>query len=140
MLQCSSTVRVVMVKQIPELSRSEYTIMQVLWKQGKQTIREVHDQVAATTNWAYTTTKTMMDRMVKKGLLKRSEFHGIYLYESMISRTRGLAKFIQFFANRVLEMDHSVVIHMLSQNNQLSEKEIQELEDLLHEMDGEDHE
>ncbi len=128
------------IKTIPELSRSEYTIMQILWKSGRQTIREVHDQVANTTNWAYTTTKTMMDRMVKKGLLKRSEFHGIYLYESLITKTRGMAKFIQFFADKVLEMDQSVVIHMLSNNTQLSENEIQELEDILNEMNEDENE
>ena len=58
---------------LPELTRAEYDILRVLWKAGKLTVREVHDQITGTTGWAYTTTKTMMDRMVKKDLLKRED-------------------------------------------------------------------
>ena len=47
-------------------------------------VREVHDDLQNTHGWAYTTTKTMMDRMASKALLKREEFHGIYLYRPLI--------------------------------------------------------
>ncbi len=117
--------------QIPEPSKAEYDILRILWKTGRQTVREVHDILVKTSGWAYTTTKTMMDRMVNKELLKREEFHGINLYEANISRPAGMAKLVEFFADRVLEVDASTVVSMFSANETMSEEEIKELEDLL---------
>jgi BlaI family penicillinase repressor len=47
-------------------------------------VRELHDYLQSTHGWAYTTTKTMMDRMVSKGMPKRKEFHDIYIYRPMM--------------------------------------------------------
>jgi len=116
---------------LPELSRAEYDILRVIWKDGKQTVREVHDKLQKTNGWAYTTTKTMMDRMVQKELLARSDFHGIFLYTAMISRPAGLAKLVQFFAERVLETDAAQVVSMFASSQTLSPQELLELEDLL---------
>ena len=67
-----------MKKELPELSKAEYDILRILWKHERLSVREVHDQLVDTYNWAYTTTKTMMDRMVKKELLNREDFHGVF--------------------------------------------------------------
>jgi len=118
-------------KSLPELSKAEYDILRIIWKAGKQTVREVHDQLQETYGWAYTTTKTMMDRMTQKELLCREEFHGIFLYRAMISRPAGLVKMVQFFADRVLETDAAQVVSMFAGSNALTPDEIKELEELL---------
>ena len=118
-------------KSLPELSKAEYDILRIIWKAGKQTVREVHDQLQETYGWAYTTTKTMMDRMTQKELLSREEFHGIFLYRALISRPAGLVKMVQFFADRVLETDAAQVVAMFASSNTLNADEIKELENLL---------
>jgi predicted transcriptional regulator len=120
-------------KDLPELSKAEYDILRVLWEKGRQTVREAHDQLQSTYGWAYTTTKTMMDRMVSKGLLERETFHGIYLYKPLITRPVGLTRLVQFFAERVLEVDASSVVAMFVQSKAITPEEIQELEHLLNE-------
>ena len=64
----------------------------MLWKNDRNTVREVHDQITATTGWAYTTTKTMMDRMVKKELLKREDFHGMGIASYLLDILLKIAK------------------------------------------------
>jgi BlaI family transcriptional regulator, penicillinase repressor len=118
-------------KSLPDLSKAEYDILRVLWKDGKLNVREVHDQLRDVYHWAYTTTKTMMDRMTVKGLLRREEFHGVFLYEPLITRPAGLAKFIEFFADRVLEMDAGSVVSLFARSKAISPEEIRELEKLL---------
>jgi predicted transcriptional regulator len=120
-------------KSLPELSKAEYDILRVLWKSGEQTVREAHDQLQETQGWAYTTTKTMMDRMVNKGLLQRDRFHGIYIYKPLITRPAGLARLVQFFADRVLEMDAGAVVAMFARSKAITPDEIEELEHLLQE-------
>ncbi len=118
-------------KDIPELSKAEYDILRILWKDGRLTVREVHDQVHIIHKWAYTTTKTIMDRMIKKGLLEREKYHGIFLYRPLISRPAGLARMVQFFADRVLETDIGSVVSIFAKSNTLSAEEIEELERIL---------
>ena len=121
-----------------DLSRAEYDILRALWKSGQLTVREVHEQLQNTYGWAYTTTKTMMDRMVTKKLLNRESFHGIYLYKPLISRPAGLARMIQFFADRVLEMDVGSVVSLFARSKAISPEEIEELNKLLDENKNKD--
>ena len=118
------------MQNLPNLSKAEYDILRILWKGGRKTVREVHDELQETTGWAYTTTKTMMDRMAAKELLTRDSFHGIFLYSPLVSRPAGLAKMVQFFADRVLETDASTVVSMFA-GGTLSDEEIKELNELL---------
>ena len=118
-------------KPVPELSKAEYDILRIIWKNGRQSVREVHDQLQSTSGWAYTTTKTMMDRMVSKGLLKRESFHGVFLYQPLITRPAGLVRLVEFFSDRVLEMDASAVVSLFKKSEAITPDEIEELEKLL---------
>ncbi len=126
-----------MGEKLPDLSKAEYDILRILWKEGRQSVRELHDWIQETSGWAYTTTKTVMDRMVQKGLLTRESFHGIFLYAPLISRPAGLARMVQFFADRVLELDSQEVVAMFAQSKAITPEEIRELEQLLGEDEGE---
>lgn len=126
------------MKKLPDLSRAEFDILRVLWRRGKLSIREVHDDLQKTYGWAYSTTKTMMDRMVKKGLLARVEFHRVFLYKPLITRPQGLVKWVEFFADRVLEMDYGSVVSLFARNKVLTPEEIEELQQLLKSNSGDD--
>ena len=117
--------------EIPELTTTEYDILRILWKHGEQSVREVHDALQPTYGWAYTTTKTIMDRMTAKRLLRREIAHGVFLYAAEISRPVGLAKLVHFFASRVLEIEQRDVVEMLIKSETMSAEEINELEQLL---------
>ncbi|MCK4767382.1 MAG: BlaI/MecI/CopY family transcriptional regulator [Desulfobacula sp.] len=116
---------------LPDLTKTEFNILRIIWKNGRLSVREVHDRITATYDWAYSTTKTMMDRMVQKQFLMREKFHGVFLYRALISRPKGLVRFIQFFADRVLEIDHGEVVALFSRSNALDAEEVKELEGLL---------
>jgi len=119
---------------LPDLSRTELQILNVIWKSKEgQSVREVHEQIIQAFNWAYSTTKTTMDRMVKKGLLRREDFHGVFLYQAEISKPAGLARLISFFMNDLLEMDQSALVSLFGQSKALTESEVDELESLLDE-------
>lgn len=116
---------------LPELSKAEYEVIHVLWKHGQLSVREVHDRLSETNLWAYSTTKTVMDRMSKKKLLSRKNFHGIFVYSPLVSRPAGMAKLVKFFADHVLELDYASVVSMFAQNKSMSTEELDELNALL---------
>ena len=116
---------------LPDLTKAEFNILRIVWKNGKLSVREVHDQITTTHDWAYSTTKTVMDRMVRKRLLAREKFHGVFLYHPLISRPTGFTRIVQFFADHVLELDYGEVVALFSRSNALRPDEIRELENLL---------
>lgn len=123
------------MKNVPDLSKAEYDVLRSLWKRGELSVREVHDEIQQDTGWAYTTTKTVMDRMVTKKLLKRIKMHGVYVYLPLISRPQGLARFIHFFTNKILEVDKESVLAMFATQTKISKSEVEELKKLLKDLD-----
>ena len=49
----------------------EQDVMDVVWRLGDATVRDVHDELAGSREIAYTTVMTTMARLARKGLLQR---------------------------------------------------------------------
>ena len=107
--------------------------MKTLWKNGRMSAREIHQDAGQSRDWNYSTTRTVVERMVQKNLLNKEKFHGIYLYLPTITRPQGLAQWVRHFAERVLEMDYAPVVSLFTQGQTLSVEEIEELQRLLDE-------
>ena len=118
-------------ESLPEISQAELTVLRPLWKGKPLSVRGVHDQVFEQTGWAYTTTKTVMDRMAAKGLLERSSAGNGFVYKAEISKPAGLARMVRFFADRILETDSLAVVNMFKGTGTLSEDELDELSRLV---------
>lgn len=118
-------------RRLPEVARTELEVLKVLWEEGRLSAREVHGRLAGGQGWAYSTTRTVLDRMVKKGLLERASFHGVFLYRARISRPLGLARLVRDFAERVLELDSAAVLPLFARSEALTAEEVGELSRLL---------
>jgi predicted transcriptional regulator len=118
-------------ESLPELTKSELAVLKVLWSGGEASAREVHEGLAEGVDWAYSTTRTTLDRMAAKGLLAKRSFHGIYLYAARISKVAGLAGLVRDLAERVLEVDYAPVVSLFAESNQLTPEEVDELSRLL---------
>lgn len=121
---------------LPRLTDAELEVIKVLWARGRLSAREVHDLVAESQGWAYSTTRTTLERMVRKGLLERGSFHGLRLYEPIVSRAAGFARRVREFASQVLESSPVSVVSLFSETGVLSDDEVAELLALL----AEEHE
>jgi predicted transcriptional regulator len=121
---------------LPRLTPTELEVMKVLWGVGKLSAREVHEQLAERLRWAYSTTRTTMDRLVAKGLLTKQAFHGLHLYAPAISRAAGLAPLVRDFARQVLESSPAPVVSLVAESSALSAEEIAELRALIDEEEG----
>ena len=74
-----------MDKKIPKPSDSEMEVLQLLWKSGALTVREVHEKFNKKKDVGYTTTLKVMQRMLKKNLLSREKSERSHLYEAAIA-------------------------------------------------------
>jgi predicted transcriptional regulator len=119
------------VAELPEPNPSELHLLKILWRDGALAARELHERVGDVQGWAYSTTRTVLERMVGKGLLTKRPFHGLNLYGAAISRPAGLAKLVRDFAERVLELDPAPVVGLFAESEALSAEEIEELAALI---------
>jgi len=117
--------------RLPDLSNSELDVMRALWRGERLSAREVHDRVAPGRGWAYSTTRTILERMVEKDLVEKASFHGIYLYQPLLSRPAGLARMVRDFAERVAETGAAPVVSLFAGSESWSDEEVAELERLL---------
>ncbi|MCU0233132.1 MAG: BlaI/MecI/CopY family transcriptional regulator [Thermoanaerobaculales bacterium] len=120
-------------KALPQLSPSELELMKLLWEADGLSAREVHERLSGRLDWAYSTTRTTLERMVRKGLVAKREFHGLHLYTASVSRAAGLARLVRDFARQVVGSSPAPVVSLFAANGTLAEEEVAELRRLLDE-------
>ena len=64
----------------------EQDVMDVVWRLGDTTVRDVHGVLAETRQIAYTTVMTTMTRLATKGLLERDTAGLAHRYRPAVSR------------------------------------------------------
>jgi BlaI family transcriptional regulator, penicillinase repressor len=120
-----------MKKNNLELFESEWTILQAVWKLEPCTAPTVQEMLYTKKQWAYTTVKTMMDRMVKKGHLKTEKIRNLYLYSSAVTESQARKSEITRTLKRAFNGTFTPMMQFLVENDELSEKEYRELERLI---------
>lgn len=115
----------------PEPSPNELELLKALWRGGRASAREVHEAAGAPLGWSYSTTRTVLSRMVEKGLVTRGEFHGLTLFEAKPKKVEMIGRMVRDFARRVLESDTALPASAFTGSSLLNEAEIEELERLL---------
>ena len=64
----------------------ETEVMEAVWRLGDTTVRDVHDDLSATRDLAYTTIMTTMARLAAKGMLVRDTAGLAHRYRPGLSR------------------------------------------------------
>ena len=70
-------------------TESELEILQVMWKMGQCTVRDVHEELVKSKDAGYTTTLKLMQIMADKGLVARDTQAKTHLYTALISREQA---------------------------------------------------
>ena len=69
-------------------TESELEILQILWKNGTATVRDVHEELAQSKEVGYTTTLKLMQIMHEKGLVKRDESMRTHVYQAAVNKEK----------------------------------------------------
>ncbi len=83
---------------LPRLSNPEMQIMEVLWKHGSASIREIREKLPAQKRPAYTTVQTMVYRLEAKKALRRTK-KGVtaHVFEALVPRDAARRRLIDDF-------------------------------------------
>lgn len=116
----------------PDISDSEWAIMEALWESSPQTASEVTKTLRASMNWAENTVRTLLTRLVEKGALKTAEnASGTRTFIPAVKREACVRAESQSFLDRVFGGAAKPLLVHFAQNSKLSPEEIKELKKLL---------
>lgn len=77
-----------MAQKYVKPTESELEILQILWKNGTATVRDVHEELAQSKEVGYTTTLKLMQIMHEKGLVKRDESMRTHIYQAAVNKEK----------------------------------------------------
>jgi len=120
-----------MAKVKVELFDSEWAILQAVWEHEPCAAPTVQEALQGEKGWAYTTVKTLMDRMVKKGLLETERIRNLYLYRAAITRAEAQRSEIMKTVKRAFDGALTPMMQFLIENERLSDEEYRQLESLI---------
>jgi BlaI family penicillinase repressor len=126
----------VMAPREHELTEAEWDIIEVVWEREPCAAPTVQEELAARKKWTYSTVKTLMDRMVTKGLLTTERIRNLILYRSAISRQQARHGELLRTVKRAFGGAFTPLMQFMLESNTLSPEELRHLETMLKEKRG----
>ncbi|MBN1359080.1 MAG: BlaI/MecI/CopY family transcriptional regulator [Sedimentisphaerales bacterium] len=114
-----------------ELTEAEWEIIQVVWEHQPCAAPTVQEQLADRKKWTYSTVKTLMDRMVGKGLLTTQRIRNLILYSAAITRRQAQKGELTKTLARAFGGAFTPMMQFMFDSNALSDTELDELEALI---------
>ena len=114
-----------------ELFEGEWAILQVVWQHEPCAAPTVQEALRESKGWAYTTVKTTMDRMVRKGFLTKERVRNLYLYRSAVTRAQAQRNELLRTAQRAFDGALTPMVQFLMESKKLSDEDYQYLERLI---------
>jgi BlaI family penicillinase repressor len=119
------------------ISDAEWQVMNAIWEGQPLTAHEVIEALAGEAEWAPATIKTMLHRLVKKGVLTYEAQGNRYVYRSRVLRADCVRQASRSFLERVFGGESSSLLAHFLRNANLSANDIAQLRQLLKEREGE---
>jgi predicted transcriptional regulator len=113
------------------IGEAEYAVMEVLWQDAPLTATEVAGRVPAERGWSIRTVKTMLARLLAKGVLAHEEEGRRYLYRPAVARADYVAQESGRLIDRMFGGRVTPLVAQLAERDRLTNADIAEIEALL---------
>ena len=115
----------------PALTEAEWSIMKAVWENEPCAAGTVQEALAESKDWAYSTVKTTMDRMARKGFLKVEKIRNLQLFKSSINEVDAKRGEFRKMLKRAFDGALTPMMQFLIENEGLSKDESAQLRKLV---------
>ena len=105
--------------------------MKVIWQEEPCAAGTVQEILQSTKNWAYSTVKGTMDRMVEKGFLKIEKIRNLQLFSSKISAQEAKKGEFKKMLQRAFDNALTPMMQFLLENDEFSKKELSQIRQII---------
>lgn len=123
-----------MATATPKPTQGEVQILEVLWRRGPSTVRDVFSELGERTG--YTSVLKLMQIMATKGLLQRDERGRTHVYRATQPETQTQRKLVADLMERAFGGSARKLIVAALQSKKSSRAELDEIRKLLDELKG----
>jgi BlaI family penicillinase repressor len=124
-------------QELPQPTRTELNILNILWDKGPCTVREVHEAMNLAETSGYTTALKMLQVMHQKGQVIRDDSQRAHIYAAAHTKESMQNVFLADLAQRLFDGSTSrLVLQALGNTPTASSEDMQEIRDLLSRLDG----
>jgi predicted transcriptional regulator len=110
----------------------ELPLMEILWTKGPRKGREIYEEIRLEKKIAYTTALTVMDRLAKKGFIKKDGQSGVILFSPRISREAYTGAVTENLVQQAFTMSPDLAVSAFADHfSRMPDDERAKLEDLL---------
>jgi BlaI family penicillinase repressor len=113
------------------IHETEWDLLESLWTAERATAREVAETLAKKRGWTVSTTKTLLDRMVTKGLVSARQVGNVWEYTPALRRLDARRSAWAEFVGKAFGGVAAPALQFLASEAKLSKKELAELRALL---------
>ena len=112
-----------------KLFDSEAKVMEIIWKRGPLSAKEISLIAAETIGWNKNTTYTVIKKLEAKGFLRRDDPG--FLCTPLVTQEEMQKKEAASLLNRMFGGSRKALFSALLEDEKLTEQEIEELKDLI---------
>jgi BlaI family penicillinase repressor len=113
------------------LTEAEWTIIKAVWETEPCTAPDIRQRLQRRTAWTYSTVRTLMDRMVAKGLLTAEKVRHLTTYRSAVTRAQAQRGELFYALKHAFNGALTPMVQCLLDTGDLSAAELAELESLI---------
>jgi len=114
-----------------ELTEAEWRIIKAVWEDEPCTAPAIQEKLFPQTKWTYSTVRTLMDRMVAKGLLTTEKMRNLSLFRSAITPAQARRGELAYALKHAFDGAMAPMFQCLLETNKLGAEELDELEELI---------
>jgi len=115
-------------------TESELEILQILWKKGDCTVRDVHEILEQSKDAGYTTTLKLMQIMHEKGLVSRDTSAKTHIYRALVNQQKTQEQLVNKMINNVFNGSASRLVMQALGNHSASKEEIDSIKEYLEQL------
>jgi predicted transcriptional regulator len=108
-----------------QLTKLELQIMQVIWKLGVSSVKDVQEGLEQ--KLAYTTVQTMLNILERKGKLRRKLRGRAYIYSATVTEAKASRHAVRDLVDRMFGGSADELVMSLIKSRQIDSKRIAEL-------------
>lgn len=118
------------------ISDAEWQVMNVIWQGQPMAAQEIVAALSDQEDWAPATIKTMLHRLVKKGVLNFEEKGNRYVYRSKVRKSDCIRQASKSFLQRVFSSEPAPLLAHFLKISKLSPEQIADLRKILDEQEA----
>ncbi len=122
-------------KKTNEPTESELEVLQVLWKNGSATVRQVNEELNKNREVGYTTTLKIMQIMTEKNLVSRDTATRTHIYHPAVKENITQKTLLKKFIDKTYRGSAMQLVMQALGNQKASVAELNELKQLIKNME-----